>query len=230
MRLLGFLTGVALLVSLFGVVNETAIFSADKKRQKNDLKSSVETLTAKKTQPKKPVTKPLKQRIDKPVKKLSTRANKSLATGKPRDRKIPKQVRQPALPNERIGVLQSYSTTDTVEPDKPKAKIDRPPPKRPTINLDALKKKTGTQKQLSTLEDRPAENQVQWHSFWGPFNTRDSAQGFANNLAKRTTVKIKVMETNPGAFMVAYPYVSEDERQSMATMIEQRTGLTMKDK
>ena len=38
----------------------------------------------------------------------------------------------------------------------------------------------------------------------------------------------KVIKTKLGDFMVAYPYVSENERQSTATLIEQCTGLRMK--
>lgn len=67
----------------------------------------------------------------------------------------------------------------------------------------------------------------QWHLFWGPFKTQSSAKGFAQNLAKRTELTIEVVKTKPGVYMIGYPYSSEAERQALAVLIEERTGLQL---
>lgn len=73
---------------------------------------------------------------------------------------------------------------------------------------------------------RPPQ-QVQWATFWRPFNSRGSAQGFADNLAKRTDLEIKVTKNTLGAFVVSYPYTSEEERQLIAQKIREKTGLSL---
>ncbi len=228
MRFLGFLTGVALLVILFVVFRESEFFSANEQRLKNDLETTGETVVAKTIKFKDRVINTLKQNTDKPAKKITVPTNPVSATVKTAEGKAPKQVGTPALVKDKIVVVQTPATIDPVEPDKFKTMLDQPTPKPPVGDFETLNKNNGTLKRLSADKDVFLEHPVQWHSFWGPFNTRNSARGFANNLAKRTTVEFKVIKTKLGDFMVAYPYGSANERQSTATLIEQRTGLRMK--
>jgi len=65
-----------------------------------------------------------------------------------------------------------------------------------------------------------------WQPFWGPFNTRSSAQGFAARIARQTGLDIRVLDDRRG-HMVAFLYVTEDERRDRKALIEAKTGLRL---
>jgi len=63
-----------------------------------------------------------------------------------------------------------------------------------------------------------------WQPFWGPFNTRASAEGFAARIAQQTGLEIRARDDNHG-HMVAFHYDTEDERLGLKAFIEDKTGL-----
>ncbi len=73
----------------------------------------------------------------------------------------------------------------------------------------------------------PSATEVRWQPFWGPFTTLSSARGFAETVAAKTDLDIRAVESHPGAYKVAFPYSSDNERSALKTLIEERTGLTL---
>lgn len=69
---------------------------------------------------------------------------------------------------------------------------------------------------------------VRWQAFWGPFNTLASARGFAENVTRRTSIEIRPIESDPGRYMVAFPYETQTDRDALKALIEERTGLEIR--
>lgn len=66
--------------------------------------------------------------------------------------------------------------------------------------------------------------------FWGPFRVRSSAKGFASRLKELTGLDIQVMKRQRGQYLVAFSFGDEQERLGNIRMIEERTGMALKDR
>lgn len=90
----------------------------------------------------------------------------------------------------------------------------------------------GTDTGARTPEVRSAQGggqapQRQWQQFWGPFNTRASAEGFAETVADQTELEIRAVASGSGTYMIAYPYRDDEQLRARARRIEDRTGLEL---
>ena len=71
------------------------------------------------------------------------------------------------------------------------------------------------------------ERPRRWHTFWGAFQRRSSAQGFADRLAAVTGLEFRVIDRGDGSHAVAFAYENDDERSAHLSHIRASTGLTV---
>lgn len=88
---------------------------------------------------------------------------------------------------------------------------------RPSKNSPAVNS-TQPAKGLSPLPEEPAPA---WQVFWKPFRSEISAKGFAARTRELTGLDIEVQKQGPGAYVLAFAYRDEAERQDKAALIEQ---------
>lgn len=62
---------------------------------------------------------------------------------------------------------------------------------------------------------------LSWQMLWKPFRTKISAKGFAAKTSELTGLDIAVKKQGPGAYVLAFAYHGEAERQRKAGLIEQ---------
>ncbi len=67
----------------------------------------------------------------------------------------------------------------------------------------------------------------QWQSFWKPFSTPGSAQGFARTITQRTGLEVKVIRVRAGQYEVAFPYSDVADRVANTRLIEREMGLKL---
>ena len=222
MRFLGFLMGIVLLTILYVVMADSQLLPGSQNTLANNIRE-MRNSGAKKAFHLE------KQKIDSSIRKNEPKPEKSSVPVEKRTVNLSRKSVNPLPPKDKIIVLKSTAPTQSGESEIFAMTMKKPSKNNPSPQLVKVKKNTDRVKQLVSSNNAASEEQVQLQSFWGPFKTWISAQGFAENLTKRTAIDLEIVETRPGAFMVAYPYVSETERQSIATLIEQRTGLKLSD-
>lgn len=143
----------------------------------------------------------------------------------------------PAQPEENpaveLAAFAPLADIETVAPaDTAPAPVDEPPGvtvyplNRPAEHASAPQAFAASPSDAAATSG-PQASDLRWQAFWGPFNTRASAQGFARQIAQKTELDIQTLETDHG-YMVAYPYASDAQRLVAKTVIEQRTGLALK--
>jgi len=92
----------------------------------------------------------------------------------------------------------------------------------PSVEPGTVEHGTGTE---SGLPELPLGEQPGWQPFWRPFNTRASAQGFAETVAAQTDLDVRAVPDGPGTYRVAYAYHSEEERRQRHQRIEDALGV-----
>lgn len=226
MRLLGFITGVTLLAFLYILIREPQLLSMDKFSPDAETKilqlPEPETFQTSQDQAiaeankagEKSIFNPVELPSDAPNESAGLTADKEMATQPEPEVVIP----QPLVP--KTSDIQSKNSGPADKGEESDAVGD-------ILGLEKAQNIAGL---IPELSDVVSADTVQWHQFWGPFRTRLSAQGFANNLVNKTEIDLKVIEKKPGAFMVAFPYASETERQLIAATIEEQTGLKLGDR
>lgn len=65
--------------------------------------------------------------------------------------------------------------------------------------------------------------------FWGPFQTRISAAGFAQRLEKLTLVNMDIIEKGPAKFMIAFEYQDDTQREHVLEQIREKAGIHIGD-
>ncbi len=229
MRFLGFLTGIALLAILYVVMTDSQTLPGSQNKLANNIREMLNNGAEKASKPAKNPVHIEKEKIDRPIQKNAPKPKKSSAPVEKQNINLPRKLAKPIPPKDKIIVLQSKAPAQSAESKMLAMSMEKPKKNNPSPQIVKVEKNTVGVKALASINNAPPKEQVQLQSFWGPFKTRISARGFAENLAKRTTIKLEIVETRQGAFMVAYPYISENERQTIATIIEQRTGLKLSD-
>ncbi|GEM_PF-6847018 len=228
MRFLGFLTGIALLAILYVVITDTQVYPGNKNELANNIK---EMLNNGAKQDRNSTKKPIKTETK--TTGHPTPKNDSKHKGSINKQSInrPRKSVKSIPPKDKIIVLKSNTPDQSVESEKLSIVMRKPKKNNPSrkVETKAVEKNPEMPKNLASPSNVSPSDQVQLHSFWGPFRTRISARGFAENLTKRTSIKLEIVEPRPGAFMIAYPYDSEDQRQKIAALIEQRSGLKLSD-
>ncbi len=71
------------------------------------------------------------------------------------------------------------------------------------------------------------ENPIEVRIFWGPFNTRGAANGFAQSAESITNLSTEIIEKNMGKLYVAFSGESEAIDNAMATFAN-KTGMNLK--
>ena len=77
---------------------------------------------------------------------------------------------------------------------------------------------------LATIND----DALQWYSFWHPFTSELSANGFRDRLERVTGLNYRVVRDDSGEFHVAVAYQDEQSRESNLVAIEAATGLNLR--
>ncbi len=113
------------------------------------------------------------------------------------------------------------------EPDTPATRQPSAPPP-PTTPQRARAQPAPEPAEPAAGGDDSGGESPAWDSFWGPFNTRASAAGFASTLSRQTGVEMKAVEEPSGRYMIAFPYRTKEERQSVRDTIAQETGLRLR--
>jgi len=72
-----------------------------------------------------------------------------------------------------------------------------------------------------SLEDK------KWQSFWKPFSTPGSAQGFARSITEKTGLEVKVIRVKAGQYEVAFAYSDAEDRVADTRLIERELGLRL---
>lgn len=67
----------------------------------------------------------------------------------------------------------------------------------------------------------------QWQSIWNPFRSQIAANGFAARLAAVTDIDYRVVRLKPGAYQVAFAYADDSERTAKLAQIAGATGLDL---
>lgn len=80
----------------------------------------------------------------------------------------------------------------------------------------------------ATAADEADESGRQWHAFWQPFHSEISAEGFRRRLEGVTGLDYRVVSPRPGEYQVAFAYRNEAERQENLAAIEAATGLVLR--
>jgi len=222
MRFLGFLTGVALLTILYVVMTDSQVLPGSQNKLANNIREMLNNGAEK-------AVHLAKQKIDRPIQKNALKPKKSSLPIEKQNINLPRKSVNPLPPEDKMVILKSKVPTRSIESEILSMTMEKSKKNNPSFQIKKVEKNTSRVKALAPIDNVSSEQQVQLQSFWGPFKTRISAQGFAENLAKRTSIELEIVEARPGDFMVAYPYGTENERQAIATLIEQRTGLKLSD-
>ena len=230
MRFLGFLTGIALLTILYVVITDSRILPGSQTKLANNIRVMLKNGAEKASKPTKKTVRIEKQSIDRPIQKNAPKPKKSSAPFEKQNIHLPRKSVKPLPPQDKIIVLKSKAPTRSAKSEILAMTMEKPKKNNLSPQIVKVEKNTGRVKALASINNASSEGKVQLQPFWGPFKTRVSARGFAEHLAKSTAIKLQIVETRPGAFMVAYPYGSENQRQTIATLIEQRTGLKLNDR
>lgn len=77
--------------------------------------------------------------------------------------------------------------------------------------------------------DDPAApgDEGRWHSLWSPFRSQIAAEGFAARLATITGIEYRVVQLNAGAYQVTFAYADDGDRAAKIAQIEGVTGLDL---
>lgn len=77
-------------------------------------------------------------------------------------------------------------------------------------------------------EPAAADATRQWYTFWQPFHSELSAEGFRRRLEGVTGLDYRVVSPRPGEYQVAFAYRDEPERLENLAAIEAATGLVLR--
>ena len=106
------------------------------------------------------------------------------------------------------------------------ARVDDPPPVPVTQVAAEVSENPGDDRAAPAPDaDEPAR---QWHAFWQPFHSEISAEGFRRRLEGVTGLDYRVVSPRPGEYQVAFAYRNEAERQERLAAIEAATGLVLR--
>lgn len=106
------------------------------------------------------------------------------------------------------------------------ARVDDPPPVPDTQVAAEVRENPGDDRAAPAPDaDEPAR---QWHAFWQPFHSEISAEGFRRRLEGVTGLDYRVVSPRPGEYQVAFAYRNEAERQERLAAIEAATGLVLR--
>jgi len=106
------------------------------------------------------------------------------------------------------------------------ARVDDPPPVPDTQVAAEVRENPGDDRAAPAPDaDEPAR---QWHAFWQPFHSEISAEGFRRRLEGVTGLDYRVVSPRPGEYQVAFAYRDEAERQERLAAIEAATGLVLR--
>lgn len=103
-------------------------------------------------------------------------------------------------------------------------RVDDPPP----IPVAEASTDGGGAAGDATAADEADESGRQWHAFWQPFHSEISAEGFRRRLEGVTGLDYRVVSPRPGEYQVAFAYRNEAERQENLAAIEAATGLVLR--
>lgn len=67
----------------------------------------------------------------------------------------------------------------------------------------------------------------QWQSIWNPFRSQIAANGFAARLSAVTDIDYRVVRLKPGTYQVAFAYADDSERAAKLAQIQGATGLDL---
>lgn len=81
---------------------------------------------------------------------------------------------------------------------------------------------------IAATADEADEPARQWHAFWQPFRSEISAEGFRRRLEGVTGLDYRIVSPRPGEYQVAFAYRDEAERQQNLAVIEEATGLVLR--
>jgi len=105
-------------------------------------------------------------------------------------------------------------------------RVDDPPPVPVTQVAAEVSENPGDDRAAPAPDaDEPAR---QWHAFWQPFHSEISAEGFRRRLEGVTGLDYRVVSPRPGEYQVAFAYRDEAERQERLAAIEAATGLVLR--
>jgi hypothetical protein len=154
--------------------------------------------------------------------------------------RVPEEASSPP-PQERLALQEPEPEPEsTLEDTALKEALEQEPPlparARPALQLSSPQEQEVAAPILPLPEPLrpttdPAEHsgaEPAWQVFWEPFQTELSARGFAQRLQETTGLEIKVDKQAANAYLVLFPYTSEEERQHHIDLIEARTSLKLK--
>ncbi len=237
MRVLGFLTGVGLLAGLFLLADQMALFSGRGSLRQDNLKSNPAKTTQKLADTKNnieniwvaDITRQEGDEIrsDIAIDHPDLQVNSDTLSNRP-PIELPKHLQPKTLVE--AEPIRSTAELNTILEQTTQAK----PESEVSLELETAAE-FELEPDQSITESEPVvavapvllTDTIQWHTFWGPFKTRNSAQGFTDYVAKRTDIEINIIERKPGQYMVAYPYRTESDREATALLIKERTALNI---
>jgi hypothetical protein len=94
-----------------------------------------------------------------------------------------------------------------------------------SMNSNDVPEVQNTLKDKDTAGHDAVEPKISSQIFWGPFNTRISAQGFSKQIKKRTGLNINVIKKESFKYMVAFEYTTDEERLKFFQLIKEKARL-----
>lgn len=137
-------------------------------------------------------------------------------------------TRQPTQrPNQRSAPEAAEESTTPPAPVEMLPRVDDPPP-APAAEFAAGDGDDAGEDPAATDAGDTDEPGRQWHAFWQPFHSEISAAGFRRRLEGVTGLDYRVVSPRPGEYQVAFAYRDEAERQENLAAIEAATGLVLR--
>ncbi|CCK80701.1 hypothetical protein [Desulfobacula toluolica] len=138
-----------------------------------------------------------------------------------------------AMDSDIDGAIGSHDVDDSVENDAV-ANIEIPIDTKASIPLlESSVQDSGTSI-LSGEKEEPLQvmDEVlqthEQHIFWGPFQTRTSATGFAEQMEELTGISMAVIDKGGYDFQIAFLYKNEEEKQKNIKLIEEKSHLRIR--
>lgn len=108
-------------------------------------------------------------------------------------------------------------------------RVDDPPPApAAAVAAEAGEDPGDDRAAIAATADGADEPARQWHAFWQPFRSEISAEGFRRRLEGVTGLDYRIVSPRPGEYQVAFAYRDEAERQQNLAVIEEATGLVLR--
>ncbi|UCG71550.1 MAG: hypothetical protein JSV45_09790 [Chromatiales bacterium] len=223
MRVLGFVTGAALVIGAMVMVlgspelrDEQGLVPVEVTAQRLALPAIAEAVAE-------PVVEaPLPDAPAEPVGEVAAPAESVLPAELVTEAEVPAtRVADVPLPEELQGPEWGLDESLETEP-LPPASVEPASPATVLAEVAPLMDEASA----AAAPAAPAQD-AHWQSIWNPFRSQIAANGFAARLSAVTDIDYRVVCLKPGAYQVAFAYSDDSERAAKLAQIQGATGLDL---